>query len=157
MVEAPEIHQRISAESYGTAARRSYRNCQHLSSMIGDVLALSQVEAGRLTLDKQQADLIDIVDSAIAVVQPLVDEKHLYLSKSVPGDMPSVTCDRTRIRQVVLNLLSNAARLTDNGGIRVVVEQHENSVVLIGQRHRSRYHTSGCTADLGTFEQATPR
>jgi len=130
MVEAPEIYTCEFPPKAMEQLRVVYRNCQHLSSMIGDVLALSQVEAGRLTLDKQLADLADIVDSAIAVVQPLVDEKHLYLRKSVPDDMPSVTCDRTRIRQVVLNLLSNAARLTDSGGIQVTVDQHENTVVL---------------------------
>ncbi|MFP3897265.1 MAG: ATP-binding protein [Anaerolineales bacterium] len=107
-----------------------HRNCEHLADMIDDVLDLSQVEAGRLGLRKEWVDLGDLFDSALTVVRPLVDGKDLYLHVDLPEDLPPVECDPTRIRQVILNLMSNAARLTEEGGLRVKAEENDRYVVV---------------------------
>ncbi len=95
-----------------------YRNCEHLASMIDDVLSLSQAEAGQLALHREPADLAEIIAEAATVVKPLIQKKGLWLKIEV-ADLPAVYCDRTRIRQVILNLLSNAACFTETGGITV--------------------------------------
>ena len=95
------------------------RNSQHLSRLVDDVLDLSQVEAGRMALSKEWASLAEIVDAAVRVVQPLFASKGLYLEVEVPPDLPPVFCDGTRVRQVVINLLSNAGRFTEQGGVHV--------------------------------------
>ncbi|NLE46599.1 MAG: response regulator [Chloroflexi bacterium] len=95
------------------------RNCRHLSSMINDVLDLSQAEAGRLVLHRELVDLPRIVEDAVMVVRPLIDKKRLTLEQDIQPGLPQVYCDKTRIRQVVLNLISNAARFTERGGIVV--------------------------------------
>lgn len=60
-----------------------------------------------------------MIDKTVAIVRPLIDKKGLALQVIVPDDLPQVYCDRTRIRQVILNLVSNAARYTERGGIAV--------------------------------------
>ncbi|NLE43250.1 MAG: response regulator [Chloroflexi bacterium] len=96
-----------------------YRNSQHLLSLINDVLDLSQVEAGRLTLYREPVNLAEVIHTAAEAVKPLIDKKGLSLDVYIPDDLPEVRCDRTRIRQVVLNLVSNAARFTEQGSISI--------------------------------------
>jgi signal transduction histidine kinase/CheY-like chemotaxis protein len=107
-----------------------HRNCQHLASLVDDVLALSQAEAGCLVMHRDWIDLMDVIETARVVVQPLVQEKGLTLRISGPTDLPQVYCDRVRVRQVVLNLLSNAARFTEQGSIAVTVRRHDAHVVI---------------------------
>jgi signal transduction histidine kinase len=90
-----------------------YRNSTHLASMINDVLDLSQTETGRLTIHREEADLAEDISSALLVVKPLLEKKKLTLQTVLADDLPKIYYDRTRIRQVVLNLVSNAARYTD--------------------------------------------
>lgn len=106
------------------------RNCEHLSAMINDVLDLSQIEAGRLALHRERVDLAEIVERAEAVVRPLLDKKRLWLQTTLPPDLPEVYCDRTRIRQVIVNLLSNAARYTEQGGVSVDVRLEAQDVCV---------------------------
>lgn len=107
-----------------------HRNCEHLSSMINDVLDLSQAESGRLTLHTEWTDLQSTVESAIAVVQPLLDKKKIERQILLPDDLPPVYCDKTRIRQVILNLVSNAARYTEHGSITVEIVHAESTVTI---------------------------
>jgi len=95
------------------------RNSQHLSELVNDVLDLSQVEAGRMTLVKDWTTIQDLVKTAVSATQVLFDTKGLYLETELPEEPMPLFCDRTRIREVLLNLLSNAGRYTHKGGVRV--------------------------------------
>ncbi len=130
MVEKPEAYAEELPPDLWTDLEIVYRNCKHLSSMINDVLDLSQTESGRLELRRQQADLGEITESALAVVRPLVEKKRLRLRVIIPEDLPKIYCDRIRIRQVILNLVSNSARFTAKGEIRVHVTQQDQHVVV---------------------------
>jgi CheY-like chemotaxis protein len=70
------------------------------------------------------------VEEAAAVVGPLMQKKHLEFGIDIPAGMPVVNCDRVRIRQVLLNLLSNAARFTDAGSIRVAVKHQADRALV---------------------------
>ncbi|MCX7838270.1 MAG: HAMP domain-containing histidine kinase, partial [Anaerolineae bacterium] len=107
-----------------------HRNCEHLASMITDVLDLSQIEAGRLALHREQVNLAEVIERAVALTQPLIEKKGLSLQVSVPPDLPEVYCDRTRIRQVIVNLVSNAARLTERGSIRITAQHDANQIIV---------------------------
>ncbi len=107
-----------------------HRNCEHLASMIDDVLSLSQIEAGRMALHKERVNLVELIDRAVPVVRPLLEKKHLQMKVQVPMDLPQVYCDRTRIRQVILNLLSNAARYTEEGQITIEARQEGPNVTI---------------------------
>jgi signal transduction histidine kinase/CheY-like chemotaxis protein len=126
-----------SPQAYGGSLPQSlladiaviHRNSQHLASLVEDVLDLSQIEAGRMALTKERSSLREIIQEAALAVRPLFESKGLYLETVVPEDLPLVLCDRTRIRQVVLNLLSNAGRFTERGGVRVRARQDDGRIV----------------------------
>lgn len=105
------------------------RNSQHLSSLIDDVLDLSQIDAGQMPLLKERVAMAELVAAAVVAVQPLFKSKGLYLETDVPNGLPEVFCDPTRIREVFLNLLSNAGRFTQQGGVRVTVRLEGDDVV----------------------------
>lgn len=96
-----------------------HRNAEHLSELIDDVLDLSQIEADQMALIKEHVRFNEIVETATMAVRPLFDSKGLYLEAEVSEDIPLIFCDRTRIREVLLNLLSNAGRFTERGGVRL--------------------------------------
>lgn len=132
MIENPEVYGQELPPSIMEDLEIVHRNCEHLSSMVNDVLALSQAEAGRLKLHRERIDLTEVTDEALTVVRPLLEMKGLGLQVSIPDGLPKVYCDRTRIRQVILNLMSNAARFTQEGGITLdVVQQDGNCVVSV--------------------------
>ncbi len=104
------------------------RNCQHLASMVNDVLSLSQMDAQRLVLHKERVDIAELIAAAVEAVTPLTAKKGLQLDVTIPEGLPLVYCDRTRIQQVVLNLVSNAARYTERGRIAIEVQTIDTRV-----------------------------
>jgi len=118
----------LSPEAYGEPLpapyRRDidviYRNSQHLSTLIEDVLDLSRAEADSLPLVKDEVHLAaDVVDRVVEAVGPLIRRKGLALELDVAADLPLILADAVRLRQVLTNLVSNAARLTDKGSIAI--------------------------------------
>jgi signal transduction histidine kinase/CheY-like chemotaxis protein len=123
-----------AAESLPSGVRADvetiYRNACHISSLIDDVLDLSRIEAHRMALQREPATLASIVDEAVATVAPLVADAGLTLDSRVPDDLPPVNVDRTRIKQILINLLNNAVRSTDEGGLTVAATRREGEVVV---------------------------
>lgn len=98
-----------------------YRNSQHLSQLINDVLVLSAAESGYMKLSQSWAPVLELVNEAQDAIQPLFQAKGLELVKDLPDSALMVFCDRLRIRQILLNLLSNAGRWTKKGGVVIKV------------------------------------
>jgi signal transduction histidine kinase/CheY-like chemotaxis protein len=107
-----------------------HRNARHLASLIDDVLDLSQIEAGRMGMVRTPAHLAGVVDEATKAVGARFASLGLWLRSGVPDDLPRAVMDRTRVRQILINLLNNAARFTDRGGVRVEAERRGNEVVV---------------------------
>jgi len=129
IVQAPDIYGGNIPSNLLADLDVVLRNSQHLSKLIDDVLDLSQIEAGQMALTKERASLQELVEAATIAVRPLFDSKGLYLKVEIPDDLPLVFCDPTRIRQVVLNLLSNAGRFTQRGGVHLRAWQEGPFVV----------------------------
>ena len=106
------------------------RNSHHLAKLVNDVLDLSQIEADRMALSKEWVSLQTIISEATAAVGSFFDSKGLYLETCVAPDLPPLFCDATRIRQVLLNLLSNAGRFTAEGGVRVQASCGDGEVLV---------------------------
>lgn len=106
------------------------RNARHLSTLIDDVLDLSQIEAGRMGLLKEWIAVGDVVAEASDAVARLIRGKGLALEEAISEDLPLVYADRTRIRQVLINLLTNASRFTDSGTITISAIRDQGDVVL---------------------------
>lgn len=98
---------------------RVEKSGRHLLSLINDVLDLSKIEAGRLTLSLNDYSIQDIIQTVFASVEALAMEKKLGLKMSVPNDLISGKGDGQRIAQVILNLLGNAIKFTDQGEVSV--------------------------------------
>ena len=95
------------------------RNSKHLLNLVNDVLDLSQVESGRMALSREWTGVNEIITEAVSIVAGLFQSKGLQLNLALSENLPQVYCDRTRIRQVIINLLSNAGRFTHAGGVTV--------------------------------------
>ena len=130
MVESPQIYAVALSPKMREDLEVVHRNCEHLSNMVNDVLDLTQVEAGRLALYREHVDLKAIIENSVATVQPLLDKKRLSVQVLVPDTLDQVYCDRTRIQQVILNLVSNAARFTERGGMTLEVAQRGHDVLV---------------------------
>ncbi|MBI4314882.1 MAG: GAF domain-containing protein [Chloroflexi bacterium] len=92
---------------------------QHLLGLINDILDLSRIEAGKMELAFDQVDLAEIVKGVLSTTLGLTKDKPVRLISELPPDLPRVYADNIRVRQVLLNLLSNAAKFTDEGAIAV--------------------------------------
>ncbi len=117
MTGAPRVYGRSLPPTLLADIGAIHANAQHLARLVDDVLDLSQVEAGRMALSKSWASLSAIIEEAAQEVGSLYDSKRLGLRTDVQADMPPVYCDATRIRQVLLNLLSNAGRFMEKGDV----------------------------------------
>ena len=132
IMQAPQTYGRDVPQSLLADLEIVRRNSQHLSNLVNDVLDLSQIEAGQMALTKEPVRIHDIVDAAVIAVQPLYESKGLELQVEVPPDLASIylQCDPIRIRQVILNLLSNAGRFTVQGGVRISAWQDAHYLVI---------------------------
>jgi len=98
-----------------------YSSGQHLLHLINDILDLSKIEAGKMELQFADVNLSDMVNSVMSTAIGLVKDKPIKLFHKVDPKLPDVRCDATRVRQVLINFLSNAAKFTDEGSITVEV------------------------------------
>jgi signal transduction histidine kinase/DNA-binding response OmpR family regulator len=96
---------------------------RHLLGLINDVLDLSKIEAGRMDLFLETFDVGTLVRDATTTVAPLVEKKHNRLVIECPEQIGVMHADSTKLRQVLLNLLSNASKFTTNGQISLSVSR----------------------------------
>ncbi len=95
---------------------------KHLLGLINDILDLSKIEAGRMMLSPETFDLARLVGDVADTIQPLIAKNGNTLQVHCPPELGTVHNDVTRIRQVLFNLLSNAAKFTEQGNIQLTVE-----------------------------------
>ncbi len=111
-------------------AQGALDSARSLLSIVGELLDLSRIEAGRLVLEEADFDLRWLVQSAVDLLHPTAVRRGLYLRCEIePSLATSRRGDAGRIRQVVLNLVSNALKFTPEGGVRVLVGAAQNNQV----------------------------
>jgi signal transduction histidine kinase/CheY-like chemotaxis protein len=130
ITESPHVYGAMLPAALLTDIAAIKRNSEHLARLVDDVLDLSQIEAGRMVLNPEWVSLAEIVQEAALAVGVLYTSKGLSLQCHVPPDLPRIYVDGTRIRQVLLNLLSNAGRFTERGGVTVEVVRQDHEVVI---------------------------
>jgi signal transduction histidine kinase/CheY-like chemotaxis protein len=106
------------------------RNAQHLSDLINDILDLSQLDVGRMALVREWAELGEIAESAVAAIAPLARARGLTLRMELEQPLPPALIDKVRIRQVILNLLSNAVRFTEAGQVCLAARRCDGHLVV---------------------------
>ena len=101
---------------------RVQKNGKHLLGLINAVLDLSKIESGQLVLSIDEYSMKDIIQTVVAATEPLAAAKKLPLEVELPGDMPAGRGDERRIAQVLFNLVGNAIKFTDKGGVRIAAK-----------------------------------
>jgi signal transduction histidine kinase len=114
-VEAPEI----GAESMISDLGKIHGAAKHQLGLVNDILDLSKIEAGKMTLFSEEFDVAKLVHEVEAMVQPLVAKNVNRLDVACPPDIGHMRADQTKVRQALFNLLSNASKFTEEGTIRL--------------------------------------
>jgi signal transduction histidine kinase len=96
---------------------------KHLLALINDVLDLSRIEAGRIQLELSSFELAPLIDDLEVTVRPLAEANSNRLEVEVAEGIGEMTADQTRVRQILLNMLSNACKFTENGSVHLRAER----------------------------------
>jgi len=123
MANAPETYAGVSwSPILRGDVEQIYQSSRHLLSLIDDILDLTALDMHRLGVTFEETAIETVIEEAVAVVQDIFHAKQLYLRVQVMPDLPLLRIDATRIRQVLINLLTNASRFTTVGGVTVTVQ-----------------------------------
>ncbi|MFN8433789.1 MAG: GAF domain-containing protein [Anaerolineales bacterium] len=98
-----------------------YNSGQHLLGLINDILDSAKIEAGKMELAFDEVNIQDLTHSVLSTMSGLIKDKPIEMRQFIEQDTPTVRADAIRIRQVMINLLSNAAKFTEEGSITVNV------------------------------------
>jgi len=118
------------SEKIREVLERLEKNGRHLLSLINDVLDLSKIEAGRLTLSLNEYSIGEVIRTAVSSVEALAAEKNLDLNVSIPENLANGKGDEQRIAQVLLNLLGNAIKFTETGAVGIEAVVSNNKLVV---------------------------
>ena len=100
-----------------------YDSAQHLLSLVNDILDLSKIEAGKIRLEPEWVSVEEIIVGVMASSIILIEDKPIDLRDEIEPNLPQIYVDRGRIRQVVINMVSNAAKFTDSGSITLHIRK----------------------------------
>jgi two-component system cell cycle sensor histidine kinase PleC len=150
-----QVYGPLGDERYKGYAEDILSSGQHLLDMINDILDMAKIEAGKMQITPRPIDASDAVDSAVRMIRRRAADKQVALSFDPDDDLPEINGDHLAIKQMTLNLISNAIKFTDEGGeISVAVVREDDWLVI-------RVADNGCgipEADLPRlgqpFEQA---
>ncbi|NNJ13312.1 HAMP domain-containing protein [Chloroflexales bacterium ZM16-3] len=131
----------LGKERYGTLSERQQElqqrvlvNSEHLLGLINDILDLSKIESGHIDLVCEDVDLMPLLSGVMATTVGLTKDRPIIITMDIPDTLPLVRGDKTRIRQVLLNLLSNAAKFTHQGEITLCAERRDDQLLCITVR-----------------------
>ena len=119
MVNSPETYARQADWPHGLYddVKEIYKSSTHLLSLINDILDMGKMDAQQMVLFKEKIDIAVIIEDVRQMVHSAVESKGLKLNVDIQTDLPFIYLDRTRIRQVLLNLVTNSLRFTQKGSI----------------------------------------
>jgi signal transduction histidine kinase/HAMP domain-containing protein len=107
------------------------KNGQHLLHLINDVLDMAKIESGKLNLIIEKFNLHEIMEEVASITSPLASEKDLALLIDPDSDHEvEINADRTRLRQVIINLVNNAMKFTEKGKITIHIAREESNVLI---------------------------
>ncbi len=127
----------VIRRSKDTLEKRQFENmgkilasAEHLLALINDILDLSKIESGQVELRKTEVDLTPLIDQCLRNIEPLAASKALTLSRDSVEALPPIRTDPDKLKQILINLLSNAAKFTDKGRITVHGERRGSRIAL---------------------------
>ena len=125
------------------------RQVEHLVNLIDDLLDVSRITRGMITLQLEPVLVGAIVARAVETARPAIDAHRHALELDLPDELISVEGDKTRLVQVIANILHNAAKFMDPGGrIRLSVRREGQTVVIQHRRHGNRHRARAAAEDF---------
>ncbi|MEO0981124.1 MAG: PAS domain-containing sensor histidine kinase [Pseudomonadota bacterium] len=128
---ANELFGPLGDKRYEEYARDIHAAGGHLLDMINDILDMSKIEAGKMTIDPKPIDPVDPVDAAVRILRRRAEEKGVRLVLRTGRDLGEIEADHRAMRQMVINLTANALKFTDAGGDVTVTVERANGEILI--------------------------
>ncbi len=131
--EIMERNQNLQSEKDMRIVKEIKANSQILLDMINNILEMARLEAGKTELLLELVDLVDVINAVDNVVQPLADRKNIRYTSTVDRDVPLIDADRERLRQIIVNLVSNAVKFTPESGeiqVRVNYDDAQKEVLI---------------------------
>jgi signal transduction histidine kinase len=107
------------AEAQRKSLTRIDSNSRHLLALINDILDITRIEAGRMPLNLATFHIPELVDEVMSELEPIIKRSNLVVRSSMARSLPALKNDRQKVKQIVLNLLSNALKFTPSGSITV--------------------------------------
>lgn len=130
-----EVFGPVGHPRYAEYVRDMRTSAVHLLELIDDLLDLARIESGRIEMLEERLVIADIVDEAMMLVAPRCEARGVILTKSCAVDSPVIKSDRRAVKQILVNLLTNASKFTERGGsIDVLVEPDRNDGVWVTVR-----------------------
>ncbi len=111
--------------------RKVSASAEHLLNLINGLLDLSKIEAGRMEVFVESFKLDELVHIVLSTVEPMVKDDHVRLIREIAPDIPILNTDREKLKQILLNLLSNAAKFTERGEIKISAWQENGALKLV--------------------------
>ncbi|CAN5873828.1 hypothetical protein BH23GEM9_BH23GEM9_07570 [soil metagenome] len=105
-------------------------SASHLLYLIDELLAFARLDGGHESLDLSPLDVRTVIDDAASVIEPLAHGRGLTLHVDAPGHPVTLECDADRLRQILLNLLGNAVRYTEQGAVTIELQEQDEAVVV---------------------------
>jgi signal transduction histidine kinase/DNA-binding response OmpR family regulator len=131
MAQSPEYYGAELAPSYLRDLSVVHRNASHLQRLVNDVLDLARIDAMQMPLSLEETNPTLLITEALATARSLVESAGLELRVEIAPDLPAtIWADPTRIRQVLYNLLNNAARFTEHGSVTVSARAEEGCLLF---------------------------
>ncbi|NOZ29498.1 MAG: response regulator [Chloroflexi bacterium] len=130
MAQSPEYYGAPLPPSYMRDLSIVHRNACHLQTLVNDVLDLARIEAAQMSLLPEEVDPAVLVQEAVNTARSLVETRGLSLHVRIEPGLPRIWVDSTRIRQVLFNLLNNAARFTEQGSVTVGVRKEAGNILF---------------------------
>jgi len=107
-----------------------YKNSKHLLELINDLLDLSRIEAGKTVFNYSTFKISDLLSDVISTVEQLARQKELTLTCSTAPDVDSIYADMAKIKQVLINILGNAIKFTDEGSVKLEVIDADSNLII---------------------------
>jgi PAS domain S-box-containing protein len=111
------------SEEQGRTVQRIDANSKHLATLINDVLDIERIEAGRMPLQISQFPVQDVVREVMEELQGVIAQSSATVSVGLPADLPRLKSDRQKLKQILVNLLSNALKYTKEGTVEIIAAQ----------------------------------
>ena len=139
----------VANDRYRDYLRDINRSGNHVLSLVNDLLDISKIEAGQQEMDYEAVSLNDTLAETVAMMQPQANRERVIIRSSFASRLPEIVADRRSIRQIALNVLSNAVRYTQAGGQVIVSTSYETSGDIV-----MRVRDTGIGMSQAEIEQA---